>query len=156
MSDVIVFGRASSCHSGTPSQPTSPVTFHRPWIFWRCRGSTGLHGNKIITSLLSSCCRQAGVWPSAAAAQQWLHTLITPHTHTHCCACQKASSWTLPTRSAWPYVQTLQGFDVRWLLPFRILVVIMCSRVCVFKGQSATCLKHPVWVCLSHRPAVRF
>ena len=42
------------------------------------------------------------------------------------------------------------------LLSFRILVVTMCSRVCVFKGQCATCLKRPVWVCLSHRPAGRF
>lgn len=62
--------------------PTQPSDFPPPLDFWRCRGTTGLHGNKIITSLPSSCCRQAGAWPSAAATQQWLHT-HTPHTDTH-------------------------------------------------------------------------
>lgn len=84
--------------------PTQPSDFPPPLDFWRCRGTTGLHGNKIITSLPSSCCRQAGAWPSAAATQQWLHTHTT-HRHTlHCCTCQ--TLWTLPTRRSWPYVQT--------------------------------------------------
>jgi len=58
-------------------------------FFWRgggggCWGTTGLHGNKIITSLLSSCCRLVLVFgPSSAAARLWLHTLISHTTHTH-------------------------------------------------------------------------
>lgn len=66
--------------------PSRGCDFPPPLDFWRCRETTGLHGNKIITSLLSSCCRQAGVWPSSAAAWKWLHT------HTQGCTFQTLCS----------------------------------------------------------------
>lgn len=79
-------------------------------IFGDAGKPLGLHGNRIITSLFSSCCRQTGAWPSSAVARRWLHRLIT---HTELCM-PKSSLWTLPATAARPYAPTCQG-GAAWL-----------------------------------------
>lgn len=70
-----------SFYEPQPPFPSSPPGLcpskPAPWLsialgcFLGCCGTTGLHGNKIMTSLLPSCCRQPGVWPSTATARHW-------------------------------------------------------------------------------------
>lgn len=86
--------------------PDSPVTFHRPWIFFF--GDAGALQVSMATRLLHHYSPAAVVklvFGQALRQPDSDSTHSSHHTHSRLCM-PRASHWTLWTRGAWPYVPT--------------------------------------------------
>lgn len=140
--------------------PASPVTFRRPWIFF---GDAGEAQVSMATRLLHHYSPAAVVKLvfGQALRQPNSDSTHSSHTHTHCAAHAK----TLTLNSFNQRGMTICSNIPRFLQELVIFIQDVFCRISrthdVFKTmcvqrQSATSLKRPVFVCLSHYAAVRF